>query len=811
MKNSFNSYDELFNDFGLVLELKYMPRILETVESSNLFYDQMTKVRNSGASYQQQTEFLKQFLSEHFKRVNQEAYIFYTLKSIREERLEDKCPQTLERCKQYLKDSQFTHYEPGLTDDRRDVEIKRITPSILIGKKENIDNSKMNERWERIKKDFTPTSFFNANSVTEMDDYCKDEFLRTYIRRLNFIRVIEHFKELSVDEKLNYLQGNDYEEFSKLASTCVRKLNPELEDEVVLVYQCIPEYMQKFPESFDIDTMLMITAFKANDYLENHVLTEEQNWKYALLLKTCRDNVKSKSKQAIGIKDSLENKSDVPYTYKSLQEACKRISSNGHYVSSLERDLIESSIYENPASIVERDPDIIQVLHLSNEDFEYLLTAEGTVGYLMENKLLPKTILKKHFEEGKISQRDLVDLLNRGLISQQEVKQYIPNLDTIDNHTFETFNEKGILTSDDKLNLFISGKLQFEQIDSLSDEERSEIANILGAERLVELYKAKDHDEATSSEYIRYVQIFRNLVLKGKSKEERKELDEQILEEFGYELEDEILEDLYKSHLITFQTLRDWSGPRIISNMMEKTEIRPEDIKSMCDNGEFKTLFEVLRNPNIPRSKKMGIFRTSFANIDYDSMDTEKRDMLQAARDKCLQLINFKDIKSVSLEKDDESKQRETNGEGKRFNEYTSDPQLRWDLIDLMGQYSYEILDQGLAIFKFPEYKGGTIVLEKMYRKNKPEYGRATKIINMTIEEFERIKKDLILNGDIPPFMVDSHPAVQGRLTNLTHSTAWGQQFADYFEYNLENERTPEEIGKIDKKIKSILNSRELR
>ena len=153
-------------------------------------------------------------------------------------------------------------------------------------------------------------------------------------------------------------------------------------------------------------------------------------------------------------------------------------------------------------------------------------------------------------------------------------------------------------------------------------------------------------------------------------------------------------------------------------------------------------------NSDISKSVKMAIFRTSFANIDYDSMTEEKQGMLKEARDKCLKLINFDDFKTARNNQGDGTRKRK--GEGKRFNEYTSDPQLRWDLVDLMGEYSYEMLDQGLAIFKFPEYKGGTIVLEKMYKKDKPEYGRATKIINMSIEEFERIikKKDLNKNHE---------------------------------------------------------------
>ena len=230
----------------------------------------------------------------------------------------------------------------------------------------------------------------------------------------------------------------------------------------------------------------------------------------------------------------------------------------------------------------------------------------------------------------------------------------------------------------------------------------------------------------------------------------------------------------------------------------------------MCVDGDYDALIEVLSNPNISKSRKMAIFRTSFANIEYDELDEDARAELLTAREICLRLINLKDEK-VSRRGSDKDSGTKRTGKGKRFNEYTSDPQLRWDLIDLMGEYSYEMLDQGMAIFKFPDYKGGTIVLEKMYRKDKPEYGRATKIINMSIEEFEKIKPSLIVNDDIPAFQVDTHPALRGKVRNINHTTAWGKQFADYFEYDVGETRTQEEIDRINRKIQSILNSRELR
>ena len=39
-------------------------------------------------------------------------------------------------------------------------------------------------------------------------------------------------------------------------------------------------------------------------------------------------------------------------------------------------------------------------------------------------------------------------------------------------------------------------------------------------------------------------------------------------------------------------------------------------------------------------------------------------------------------------------------------------------------EYSYEMLDSGMMIFKLPNIKGGLIILEKMFKKEKPDYAR---------------------------------------------------------------------------------------
>lgn len=812
MKNKPSRFDDFFNKYGFILDLKYFYKILDDPEKLKDFLNQITIFRKEGLQSEvAESQYVKNVLGKYFNDIDQEAYIFYTLKTIKEHNMELKYSKVFQRCIDYLKDSKYTHYEAGKTDDGKDVEIKRITARSLIGREENIDETKLKERWDRITEKVDPLSFFSLDSNTEIEKfYCKDPDLASYIVKLSFVNMINKFQEMSMDEKLDYLGGNAQEKLEQMTRGLFDKIDLNSEKEISGFYSSIPEYIGRYPKEFDIDRLMLIAAFRVNDHLENTEMSREKNMEYASFLKICKEEIRKNTTPVVGIRDASRKRTTIPYSYKSLLKACERISPNGYYLSEAEMEKIAEEIFKNPSdseNLLMKDPDKLVPMKLTDEELEYLLEGEGAIGFLAGNQLLPKRILIKAIDNGKIAQKDFRDLLNKNLLTENEVKKYISKLDVVEEETFELLNDKELINAEDKLGLFLADKVSYELIDGLQEEEKKEIAGELSIERLVELFR--DRDKGDSDEYIRYVQLFRNLVLKDMSKEERQKLDEQIIEQFDLEIEEKDFEELYKTHLISFQTLKEWTGPQVVSEMMSKTQIRPEDVKEMCSDGEFNTLYAVLENSDISKSVKMAIFRTSFANIDYDSMTEEKQGMLKEARDKCLKLINFDDFKTARNNQGDGTRKRK--GEGKRFNEYTSDPQLRWDLVDLMGEYSYEMLDQGLAIFKFPEYKGGTIVLEKMYKKDKPEYGRATKIINMSIEEFERIKKDLIVDDDIPPFMIDSHPALQGKITSLAHSTAWGQQFADYFEYDIENQRTQEEIDKIDKKIKSILDSRELR
>ncbi len=100
-----------------------------------------------------------------------------------------------------------------------------------------------------------------------------------------------------------------------------------------------------------------------------------------------------------------------------------------------------------------------------------------------------------------------------------------------------------------------------------------------------------------------------------------------------------------------------------------------------------------------------------------------KRNLRDIAKEEALKSMKLTEARSIS------GKSRvgisKSERVGKKRNEYVSEPMNRWTLMRLIDEeYSYEMLDSGMMIFKLPNIKGGLIILEKMFKKEKPDYAK---------------------------------------------------------------------------------------
>lgn len=805
------SFTELHKEFGLNLNLKYFDEILTDPELVEIFYRDFKEYRRMYPG--RESTYVTLFLSKHSKAINQEAYVFFTLKELLETggRYVEKSSfdGIIDKCKKALINSDFTHYEVNYDSTEHGNEIKKVTARELVtGKSEIERKSKNRQRLERIEQDIDLMDLFSFASSNDMLEYFgKNDILSNYIFRLGMIKTLGTVIDIPYRKRLELLDDNN----SELRRIYERNIDKVKKSDVQDgIYDSIPIYLRKFPDEFDLDIILIIAAYRANYYLENVNLTPEQQKKYVNVLLVAKKYIES---QKTGISDfpcEINREKRDTYEYRDVLNACSKISKKGIYLRSADEQKMADTAICEPGSITQMDPDLIGVIEFSIDEYIQMIGAhEGTLAYLAHNNLISKNNLTKILENVDVKQSDFSALVQESQVNKEQVNQYMRRQSSISSELFSAVSQMRLWTSSEKMDYYLQGKIDINILTAMPDEEKKEFSDLLSPKMLVELYR----DEKRKDEYARYANAFRVLVLAGKTKEEKDKIGESIINELDLDMDDDNLVRLYQEHLISLEAVESWGGSELITEMMRNAILKPNDVKEICNNRNYDSLFAIMRDRTIPRKNKLAIFYTTFADED-DSLTPEQQESRERAKKVCLKYMRFSDkmVRIASARGTISREGRTSTEEAEKRKEYVLEPINRWTLIKLLDpEYSYEILDQGMMIFHLPNINGGTVILEKMFRKEGPDYGRATKILRMTIEDFEKIKPDLIVSGDIPVARVDSHPKLAGIVDSYWHSPSWGQKIADSVGYKTDIRRSSENIKKIDQEIVRIKESRRLR
>lgn len=804
-------FNDLYEKYGMILNLKYMNNIIENSTVFEEFLEEFKRVKEEGKKEGIEIEKLRDFFEKYSRFINSEAYIFYVLKTISEtsngeiSQHRQSFPIIVQRCKKALKNSDFAHYEIDKKATKIGDEIKRVTAQFLVTGKDKQNETPNSLRLEALERDIDLNLLFDVDSCNQMKSvYGKSQDLSCYIEKLGFVNALSKVSQLSQKEKLDLVDDSD-NKLKGILQENLKEISEKTNNEDF--YKYIPVYLRKYPEEFNLDLMLMFAAFRINSKLEHEELSNEDNIKYAKLLKTIQKHIKS-HRAKVEIKNGEKT---FIYSYSILENACNRITSNDRYFPVAKENDIRDQMCLDGNAIRNIDIDYAKIMKFEMEEYKELIeSTDGILLYLVQNGLISKKDYNSILNSANINQNDFIELINERKVTEEQIKKYLGKQEIICENLFSIIDKNDLLSSEEKLDYYLKGKIDIKSFTKMSDKNRLEMAKSLSTDTLIELYKDLDKQE----EYERYANIFRMLVLSDKNKEEKDNISDDIIEQLGLNFENEDLVRLYQEHLISIRAVEGWGGNSLIADMMKNAILKPSDVREFSKEGNYDFIFEIMKDANIPRKNKLGIFYTTFADED-DTLTQQQQELRDIAKEECLIYMNFsnKRIKNDKKENkvDNEEKVGGNQVKEKR-NEYVSDPLNRWTLIRLLDEeYSYEMLDQGMMIFKLPNLDGGTIILEKMFRKEVPDYARATKVLHMSIEEFEKIKKDLIIQGDIPVFAVDKHPELAGKVESVWHSTSWGQKMADLFDYKMDKIRSKENIEKIDREIERIKSSRRLR
>ena len=833
MKSSnITKYDRIFKSNKIVLNFRYLDEIITDEEVLQKFY---TDFRAITGGVQTQTAFTKEFFRKNEKYVNKESYVFYTLKTIKESYNREDSEDLRIMCEEALRDSKFISFD---ANNPREIksgnEIKAMTAQDLIGIPP-IARGKSEEkrRIEEMDKIIPLEGLFDINSVNEMDRcFGKKKSLNELIIRLCFLDALMEVTDISMKDKIRLL--NDEKDGREKILDLAEEHREEITNKSLGTYfsKRIVENLRKYPEYFDIDAILLIAAFRANAYMESDKLDDKSTDAMCQLIKFYQKNIKSNYRTELEILvDNNGEVEPVTYSYKDLIHACERvvvadsvISKDGtidysqevtgnkkalKYLSKEKEEELRSILTSDNVDIERLDDDLIRIMKFSIIEYRKIMEKQNMFHYFVSHKLLSDKELNSILLNMKVNNSDLATVIRQNLVDISKIKRYIHKNGVEDKSIYQALLESTEISIQEKFDYYINGKVDIDSINNMPEEEMKKIEKILSTQGLIELYK----DETKQDEYMRYANIFRNMMLVQKTKKEKEEIGEQIIEQLELEFEEEDLVKLYQEHLITINTLISWGGDVLVADMMKKAMLKPVDVKEICANGNYDAIFEIMKDRAIPKQKKLTIFYTTFGDTDASDLTQEQKEYRELAKLECIKYMNFSDRNNnVSTGKKRE-KSKTTRGisETKKYNEYVSDPLGRWTLIELLDrEYSYEILDQGMMIFKCPNiFENGAIFLEKMFKKEEVCYGRATKIIKMSIEEFDKIKKDLIIDGDIPVMSVNTHPEIkQENLESICHSASWGQKVADLCSYKTDSRRKKENIEAIDNTIESIKKSR---
>lgn len=792
-------YSDLFEKYGMILNLKYMNNIIKDKDVLDEFTEEFKKLEQD-----QKQEFMKSFLEKYFKSIDTEAYVFYTLKTINEMSESYKFENIAQRCRKALKNSNFVHYEIDRNATKIGDEIQCFTAQFLISGEDKQADGPNKTRLELLERDIDLELLFDLASCTQMSNaYCKNLDLSSYITKLGLVEALGEVCPLSQKEKLELV--DDYENKLKdILTENMKEINEKSSSNSFHKY--IPVYLRKYPEEFNLDVMLMYAAFRINSKLEYEDMSDEDNIKYSKLLKSIKEHIQSRRTKVLIQGDE----GNSIYSYATLENGCSRITDTGRYFSVVKENDLRNEMSDDGNAIRNIDADCAKVMKFRPEDYKTLIeSTDGILLYLVQNDLIPKKDYNIILNITNINQNDFIQLINEGKVSKEQIKKYLERQENIGEPLFSIMYENDLVSSEEILEHYLEGKIDIKFFTKMSDKNKSEISSNLSTDRLMELYR----DSEKQDEYERYANIFRNMILSGKTREEKEKISEDIIENLGLDFEDEDLVRLYQEHLISSRTVESWGGSALITDMMRNAILKPLDVKEICRDGNYDSIFEIMKDKQISRKNKLAIFYTTFADED-DTLTQSEQELRELAKEECLIYMNFynKSIRPDSKINRENKEEKEGEQLKEKRKEYVSEPLNRWTLIRLLDEeYSYEMLNQGMMIFKLPNLEGGTVILEKMFRKEVPDYGRATKVLHMSIEEFEKIKKDLIIEGDIPVFAVDRHPKLEGKVNSLWHSTSWGQKLSDLFDYKLDKNRSKDNIEKIDKEIERIKRSRKIR
>lgn len=678
---------------------------------------------------------------------------------------EDSLIKKIKKSRELLK-----NYKGSITIFDDDFKYKIINMEILDGNKKTAKNSQKLEELDNEEQSLdlicTTLNLMDISELVSSQDPDFSKELTDYIVQQTINKTFPKYYDAPEEEISKHMESLEYRnEF----------------------YNQIKKAFKEYSRFIQVDKLLLIGIYKNLAYMDERQMNRNLCDNIRKNLYDIYDKLdpKTKSKGKFSITQNKEiNGEEVSeektVTSKYIKKLLDENFVEGTFIGEKTIKSIRTEIFEYNVPLTQYDPRVLKLLEINMDELMQILNNPSNFEYLMQYEMISDEVLEYVLN----TKNDMPVKIYEQLLNDEMIdKQYI-------------------------LNLYSNGIISLEQIKELAESSELHIEEIAEEKEIIKMYKqfyAYGEDEET---FNKYMQLYKELKVKGKDISEKRENGNKLVEELGEDFEEEDLKQMYKLGIIPVDTAIEWGGDSITQDMFNKGILKPIDAKRLYKENvlNLDMIKQVLRSKEISDEDKLALIGSTFdGEEDFET----KMELMQ--------YLNLVADENSSKGKG-QKRLRRTDTKIEAKNAYITDPFARWQLISLLdNEYSQEVLRDGYIIFELPNINNGTVIIEKMFKKSQnkvvPSYGNATYILSKKqFDENEKYIIDKTLSGKVINLGELSEVREDGNADRLNHSSKWGNNIKDYFEVGKDQSRYSEnQIQKIDKTIESIENSRRLK
>ena len=706
---------------------------------------------------------------------------------------------------------------------------------IYTGKRKNgkkflqkmqVMESELSDDKENEEKNNYIIYLFQTLLLSDLAVILPDKELGLELREVILNNAVMESKNI-VQEHIDEIRSKSFKEYEDLLDSVEpRCYLPELREELI-----------KQSRVIDMDKILLICAYRYEEYTEGEMCTREQLEAVQQYVAFIQKHIENKNTSFKGI---IERKSDfsgieIEYEYNDINKFLSRFI-DGVYFSKKQLNDIKKNIMTGKTYISDVDLEIINILDLSNEEIEEIMKkSTNNFIYFIELLKLPEKDIMEEILKMENIPEDLIEYLmqEKRLSIESELDLYY--LGKINPEFFKEFIEETKISS--KINLQTINNLY---INSKKEKDNEDIKNKLNKQ--IELYKVLNLDE--------------------KEKEELEEASEGLIYELAenFDKDNQDLMFYYNNGLITLSTVAQWAGDSEIEKLYQESTIQMQDIEDLYNNGfiKQKTIEKIILDSKPEYAELLAyIFLGYISEETIEKMYMEGRifdetlsDMFKegiVSPNKYLELIekrskevlekhakiklepilyNIPDEKmKINIVDENEMDSTYHYRKNKKTKEVIH-PEARRELLRRLGamQAKAEIEDSGSAFYNYeffviPNERGelesnSVVIAERFYKDKELENELATENATYFFQY-----KDLMVNSNLSKkemmedkknIVFTSSHRIGGWAVSVLYRLAQTRASSDFKDYRKGDERATRVIDELrkmytDKQIESIL------